>query len=140
MKFKLSKRNSPYPSRQKIAFQDDYYNVQEISVRDYEVLHSVLTSLRESGELEVNVSSLPDPPFSYELTLTLQNRKYYLRIACPTGLFEELWRVVVLRKEEISHLLIIKLLHFTKRLRWGRVEEDKEERMIVVSSETESAC
>jgi hypothetical protein len=137
MKFRFYKRNSPYASRQKIAFQDDYYKEQELSLAEYGSLLGILTSLRECGELEVDISSLPDPPFSPELTLTLKNSKYYLEVAAQAPLFEEMWKVVVLRERELTHLFIVKLLHFTRRLKWGRVEEEEEKSTEVseVSSE-----
>jgi hypothetical protein len=127
MKFRFYKRNSPYASRQKIAFQDDYYKEQELSLAEYGSLLGILTSLRECGELEVDISSLPDPPFSPELTLTLRNGKYYIKISCTPNLFEEIWKVLVLREREITHLFVINVLHFSRALRWGRVEEKSTE-------------
>ena len=140
VKFRFSKRNSPFTYRQKITFEDYYNKPQEISIGEYFSLFGVLTSLRESGELEFSLpelevsSSLPDSPYSSELSIRLKNGKYYLDLVVQPSLFEEIWKVIVIREREITHLFVIKLLHLTRRLRWGRVDVEEKE----VSSEVVS--
>jgi hypothetical protein len=135
IEIKFSRRNSLYERRQIIEIKDYTVKYYTMTAKDYEILKAILTSLRESTDLEVIILELPG--VYYEVELKMRNSKYYIHLCLHQELFDELWKTIATREREITELFLIKLLHFSSKFKWGRVEE-KSSCVIEISDEVSS--